>query len=103
MGFVVESPTESGARTDCACGSGLKADRCCALDWTASRPQPAPTAELDRARAASAEGNTAEAERLLLDLLERSPTHIGALKLLCELRAAQNRTAATEALLARIV
>jgi tetratricopeptide (TPR) repeat protein len=86
----------------CVCGSGLRADRCCSLDWTAAWPQPAPAPELDRARAAAVAGNVTEAERLLVDLVERSPQHIGALMLLHELCAAQNRTAAAEALLARI-
>jgi tetratricopeptide (TPR) repeat protein len=55
------------------------------------------------ARAAVAAGNGGEAERLLVDLVERSPLDVGALSLLYELRASQNRTAAAEALLARIV
>ncbi len=86
----------------CACGSGLRADRCCSLDWTASWPKPGPAPEVAQARAALKAGNVAEAERLLIDLLERSPKHIGGLTLLHELRAPKNRAAA-EALLARIV
>ena len=97
------SPREDDRCAACACGSGLKADRCCALDWTASWPAPASAPELERARAAMAAGNAAEAERPLVDLLERSPQHVGALTLLHQLRASQNRTAAVEALLARIV
>jgi tetratricopeptide (TPR) repeat protein len=97
------SPRQDDPGTVCACGSGLKADRCCALDWTASWPQPALTPELDRARAALVAGNAAEAEPLLVDLLHRSPQHIGALMLLYELRAATNRAPAAAALLARIV
>ena len=89
--------------TACMCGSGLRADRCCSLDWTAAWPQPAPAPALERARAAAIAGNVTEAERLLVDLVERSPQHIGGLMLLHELCAAQNRTAAAEALLARIV
>jgi tetratricopeptide (TPR) repeat protein len=94
-------PKQHDSRADCACGSGLKADRCCALDWTASWPRSAPT--LDGARDALVAGRGAEAERLLLDILEREPNHLGGLMLLCEICAAQNRTAATEALLTRIV
>jgi len=96
------SPKQDESRPACACGSGLRADRCCALDWTAPWPASGPAPELDRARAALASGNGAEAERLLIDLLERSPKHIGGLTTLYGLRAPQNRTAA-EALLVRIV
>src|SRR5580698_9561375 len=97
------SPKPDSPREDCACGNGLKADRCCALDWTAPWPQPASTASLDRARTALAGKNTAEAEHLLVDFLEQSPSHSGGLMLLYELRTAQNRVAAAEALLVRIV
>ena len=87
----------------CPCGSGLRASRCCGLDWTASRPEPGPAPELGRARAALAASDEAEAERLLVALLERSPKHVGALTLLYELSSRQNRIAAAEALLKRIV
>ncbi len=59
--------------------------------------------ELGRARAALAASDEAETERLLVELLERSPKHVGALTLLYELRSRQNRIAAAEALLKRIV
>jgi tetratricopeptide (TPR) repeat protein len=55
------------------------------------------------ARAALAAGEQAEAERLLVELLERSPKHVGGLTLLAELRSAQSQTGAPEVLLARIV
>jgi tetratricopeptide (TPR) repeat protein len=97
------SPKPDNARADCACGSGLEADRCCALDWTASWPQPASAPELDGARTALAAGDVAAAERLLVDFLQRAPTHVRGLVLLYELRAAQKQTAAAEALLTRIV
>ena len=87
----------------CPCGSGLTSSRCCGLDWTAPWPEPGPAPEVGRARAALAAGDHAEAERLLVELLERSPKHVGALALLYELRAGQDRTAAAEALLRRIV
>ncbi len=90
-------------RAVCACGSGLTADRCCALDWHASWPQPAPTPEVDRARAELAAGNAAVAEPLIVDFLPRAPTHVGGLMLLHDIRAAEGRTAAAEVLLARIV
>jgi tetratricopeptide (TPR) repeat protein len=87
----------------CPCGSGLRHERCCGLDWTALWPEPGLAPELGRARAALAAGDQAEAGRLLVELLEKSPKHIGAIMLLYELRSAQNRTAAAEALLRRIV
>ena len=59
--------------------------------------------DLSPARAALAASNEAEAERTLVELLERSPMHVGALALLSEIRAAQGRPAAVRALLARIV
>ena len=77
--------------------------RCCGLDWTMPWPKPDPTMDLGPARAALAASNEAEAERTLVELLERSPTHGGALALLNELRAAQGRPAAVKALLARMV
>ena len=87
----------------CPCGSGLRHARCCGLDWTAPWPDPGLAPELGRARAALAAGDQAEAGRLLVELLEKSPKHIGAITLLYELRSAQTRTAAAEALLKRIV
>ena len=59
--------------------------------------------KLGRARAALAAGDQAEAERLLIELLERLPKHVGALALLHELCSGQGRTPAAEALLVRIV
>ena len=38
----------------CACGSGLRADRCCAFDWSAQPNPPRPTPEVDEARRALA-------------------------------------------------
>ena len=87
----------------CPCGSGLRFARCCGLDWTAPWPEPKPAPEVGRARAALAAGDQAEAEQLLVELLERSPKEVGALALLRELRAGQNRPAAGEALLRRVV
>jgi tetratricopeptide (TPR) repeat protein len=87
----------------CPCGSGLRPQRCCGLDWMAPWPEPGPAQEVGRARATLAAGNEAEGERLLVELIERSPKHIGALTLLYELCSTQNRLAAAEALLKRIV
>jgi tetratricopeptide (TPR) repeat protein len=90
-------------RVPCACGSGLRSDRCCGLDFAAAWPPSAPAAEVQDARAAQQAGDAAEAERLLLAFLERSPVHLGALALLQEMREGQGRRAASEALLRRIV
>ena len=96
-------PNSVDPASPCPCGSGLRFSRCCGLDWAATWPEPGPAAEVGRARAALTAGDASEAERLLVELLERSPTHVGGLSLLHELRASQGRTAAAEALLARIV
>lgn len=87
----------------CACGSGLRRDRCCGFDWSTPAAEPQPTPEIDRARTALAAGNLGEAARLLIDLLERFPRHLDALRLLYQLRNAENKMAAAEALLNRIV
>ena len=86
----------------CACGSGLRADRCCALD--PSTPVSAVAAEsLERARAAAQAGDWTAAEALLKPALERSPLDAPALALLAQACAAQGRAGAAEALLSRIV
>jgi tetratricopeptide (TPR) repeat protein len=87
----------------CPCGSGLRYARCCGLDWTAPWSAPDPPSDLDRVRAALVANNRAEAQQRLIELLERSPMHVGALGMLYELHAAEGRTAAMESLLARIV
>ncbi len=64
---------------------------------------PRETPELEYARTALGVGNTVEAARLLIDLLERFPRHLGALTLLYQIRSAENEAMAAEALLSRIV
>ena len=96
-----QSPID--ARPICACGSGLSADRCCALDWTAAWPTPVQEPEVGEARTAQAAGSIAEAERLLVGVLARSPLHVGALTLLVDVRTSQDKKGASEALLKRIV
>jgi tetratricopeptide (TPR) repeat protein len=87
----------------CACRSGLRSERCCALDWSVPPAAPRETPELEYARTALGVGNRDEAARLLIDLLERFPRHLGALTLLYQIRGAENETMAAEALLTRIV
>ena len=64
-----------------------------------------PTLEMLIARAAAAErdGDRAEAERLVLEVLELAPGALGALVLLFALRKAEGKPRAAEALAARIV
>ena len=97
------SPKQNGPLAACACGSGLRADRCCALDQDLPSQPPRLTPELDAARAALESGDSDKGERLLIALLELMPRHIGGLMELHQLRASQNRSAAADALLARIV
>jgi tetratricopeptide (TPR) repeat protein len=97
------SSSPSDARPICACGSGLNADRCCALDWTAAWPALVQEPEVAEARTAQAAGIAAEAERLLIGVLARSPLHIGALALLADIRTGQNKKGASETLLKRVV
>src|SRR6266481_5214511 len=87
----------------CACRSGLRSERCCALDWSVPPAALRETPELEYARAALGVGNRGEAARLLIDLLERFPRHLGALTLLYQIRSAENEAMAAEALLSRIV
>jgi len=101
-GVLMEEAVDGGAGP-CACSSGLRADRCCAFDWSTPPDAPRPTPEVDEAAQALAAGDAARAEALLVPLLNRHPRHAGALRLLFELRRAQGQRAAAEALLARIV
>lgn len=92
-------------RTLCACGSGLRARRCCRLD-AAGLPDPANHAALDslleQARAARTAGRNRDAERHMLQLLDLTPHHREGLRLLFDLRRAEGRVAAAEALIARL-
>ena len=87
----------------CACGSGLRRDRCCALDWGAPWPAPAQEPEVAKARADQAARRVEEAERRLVSVLERSPLHLGALALLADILVGRSARGASEALLKRIV
>lgn len=91
--------------TVCSCGSGLRAVRCCALA-PAALPDPANHAALDplleKARLARTQNRNREAERDLLALLDLAPHHREGLRLLFELRRAEGRPRAAEALVARI-
>jgi tetratricopeptide (TPR) repeat protein len=90
----------------CRCGSGLRTARCCGLD--ASSLPPADSVRhlvplVERALQAHRQGVTETAERLCLDVLELAPDRPGALGVLYEIRKAQGKHAAAEALIRRIV
>src|SRR5208283_3864736 len=99
-------PSMSAPLALCACGSGLRAVRCCAMDAAAL-----PTAEtvrhlvrlVERAVQAHRTGATETPERLCLDVLELAPDRPGALSVLFEIRRAQGNHRAAETLLRRIV
>ena len=103
MSLSPPAPTSTDSSSPCACRSGLRSDRCCALDWTIPPAASRETPEIERARVALGAGNVTEATRLLIDVLEQFPRHPGALGLLYQIRSAENQTTAAEALLTRIV
>lgn len=90
----------------CACGSGLRAARCCGMDFSVVPPPEAsrpllPTVE--RAAELQRQGAAAEAERLCLEVLELAPTQLEALSLLYQIRKAAGVETAADVLLRRIV
>jgi tetratricopeptide (TPR) repeat protein len=92
--------------TLCACGSGLRAARCCQLD-RAALAAPAAMEHLrplvERAFRAHESGDVAEAAKLCLETLELSPGQPGALAKLYQIRRAESRLPAAEALIRRSV
>ncbi len=90
----------------CACGSGLRALRCCQLEASALGPAAASRHLLplvDEAIACHAKGAYGEAERLCLEVLELAPGQGGALAVLYQIRKMQGAGAAAEALVRRLV
>src|SRR6202166_2870774 len=87
----------------CPCGSGLRAVRCCALHGPHPPAEPQAVPDFDRACTNVQDGQMAEAERLVMTVLEQFPRHIGALDVLYQIRRAEQRMPAAEALLTRIV
>jgi Tfp pilus assembly protein PilF len=93
-------------RVMCACGSGLRAARCCQMDF--SRLPPRDSARLlvptiERAMQLNVNGAVAAAESLCREVLELAPGQLDALSLLYRICAADGRQRAAEALLRRIV
>ena len=97
MSIEAATPAAATGAAPCPCGSGLRADRCCAFDWSTSPNPPRPTPEVEEARGALAGGNPARAEQLLVPLLNQNPRHVTALGLLHDLRRAQGIGVAAEA------
>jgi tetratricopeptide (TPR) repeat protein len=89
----------------CACTSGLRSVQCCKLD-AAALPGEAAAAMLDPLGQDAAklfnEKKYAEAEGLVLKLLELAPNQRLALRVLFEIRKAQKRGKAAEALARRL-
>jgi tetratricopeptide (TPR) repeat protein len=89
----------------CACGSGLRRVRCCGLD-PASLPDQAALALLDESGTAATklfnEKKIEEAEALALKLLDLAPNHRMPLRVLFEIRKAQTKMPAAEALARRL-
>src|SRR6201999_3984944 len=90
----------------CECGSGLRRSRCCGLDFS-SRTSPESGRHLvplvERAIQAHRKGAIETAEQLCLEVLELAPDRPGALSVLYQVRKSQNRLAAAEALIRRVV
>ena len=93
-------------RSPCPCDSGLRHGSCCALPPVAP-PPPESLRHLiplvQRAILANREGDVPVAERLCLDVLELVPSERDALRVLYEIRKAEGRHNAVEALIRRIV
>src|SRR6516165_5944894 len=90
----------------CACGSGLRAVRCCQLDLAMLPPTGAerPLVPLiERAVELHRQNSDAEAEKLCLDVLELAPGQPDALSLLYRIRREGGEERAADALLRRIV
>ena len=97
---------EASASKLCACGSGLTRARCCELNLASlgARDASRHLAPLeDRAVEAQRSGATEEAERLALDVLELAPGRARTLAILYEIRKAQGNSAASAALIRRLV
>ena len=89
----------------CNCGSGLRKLRCCELDQAAS-PGPA-SIELLNPQALEAtqlynEKNHRNAEAVVLKILDLAPNNRTALRVLFEIRKAENNSLASEALARRL-
>ena len=90
----------------CACGSGLRAARCCQMDLSRLPPREASRLlgpMVERTVQLHNQGSAEEAERMALEILELAPTQLEALSVLYRLRKGGGRERAADALLRRIV
>jgi tetratricopeptide (TPR) repeat protein len=90
----------------CACGSGLRSHRCCALDPAfVAPPETRERAEFlaNCAAKAFASGDTAAAEARSLDVLDLAPRFPNALWILCQIHRRAGLEQAASALLQRLV
>ncbi|SRR5260370_20944881 len=90
----------------CACGSGLRAVRCCQLDPAVLPPNGAarPLAPvIERAVELHRQKDDVEAEKLCLEVLELAPSQPDALSLLYRIRRQGGEERAADALLRRFV
>src|SRR3954454_20294666 len=81
MAIAPQTTATTKTPTTCSCGSGLRPDRCCTLDWTQPSAPQGDIPNVTLAQTAFNNGKTAEAEQFAVDLLERFPLHLGALDL----------------------
>jgi tetratricopeptide (TPR) repeat protein len=89
----------------CACGSGLRRSRCCALDaaaWPAAESAALLDAQAQNATALFNARKFGEAETLALGILDLAPNHRLALRVLFEIMKARRRPMAAEALVRRL-
>jgi len=90
----------------CACGTGLSRASCCELDLSVpADPAADPLLVTLEARAnrALSDGQMAEAERLILEVLEHVPRRVAALATLYKIRTAQGNQKTATTLAQRIV
>ncbi len=89
----------------CSCGSGLRRVRCCEFDPAALPDKPAADSLNPMAEEATKlfnEKKHKDAEALALKILDLAPNQRGALRVLLEIRKAENRPKAAEALARRL-
>jgi len=90
----------------CACGSGLRAARCCQMDFSMVPPAEANRPLLpviERAAELHRQGAVEAAEKLCLEVLELAPGQLEGLTLLYQIRKAGGQADAAYILLRRIV
>jgi tetratricopeptide (TPR) repeat protein len=95
-----------GGELRCACGSGLRAARCCQMEMAALSPPGAARAlapVIERAAELLRQNAIKEGRELCLEVLELSPGQLDALTMLYQICKVRGPASAAEALLRRIV